>query len=74
LTSLWHSPRRAYRAGLDAMPERDPFLTARVSAERNRPSESIVRETSDPWRSIEFRMVRLPEEPWTNGVGHRRAG
>jgi hypothetical protein len=45
---------------------RDPFLAARVSAERNRPSESIVRETSDPWRCIEFRVVRLPDEPWSD--------
>jgi hypothetical protein len=64
----WRSPRRPYHSGgaLDTVIYRDPFLAARVSAERNRPSESIVRETSDPWRCIEFRVVRLPDEPWSD--------
>jgi hypothetical protein len=51
---------------------RDPLLAARVSVERNRPTESIVRETSDPWRSIEFRIVRLPNEPWSVDEPERR--
>jgi hypothetical protein len=68
----WRSPRRPYHSGggLDTVMYRDPLLAARVTAERNRPTESIVRETSDPWRSIEFRIVRLPDEPWSDD-GHR---
>jgi hypothetical protein len=63
----WRSPRLPYYSGggLGTDIYRDALLAARVGAPRVTPATTVPR-TTDPWRSLEFRILRPPTEPWSH--------